>query len=142
MARMLSPGAVLLLSLACGPGKGDTDGGTTAETGSTGAASTGSGTAEATGPTTGPGLCDMFLPPDATGPAVEITVVHQGSAPLWVDVSGCGGAPRVEIVDADATILSQPNAGCFPTLCHEFIGLDDCSELPKAVQRASDDCRA
>lgn len=123
----------LLLLSACGPEKGSTA--TEGTSGSEGSSVTGSsGTAgePSTGvPTTGgtgePASCDAFLP-DALGPKVEITLVHTGSAPVWVPAASCAGLPRLKILDAALEDYFSAGSDCSPTQCEEFMTLDVCEK--------------
>lgn len=137
-----------LLLLACGPqtagesstsGAGDT--GSTASTTpaptseppTTSAPTTGSTTSPPTSTTDEPVSCDMFLS-DELGPAVTITLVHDGSAPVWVPSLGCGGSmPRLKILDTDLVDFFAPGFNCFPIFCDEFMQLDSC-------ELSCDDC--
>lgn len=116
--------------LACGPDKGD-DSSTAADT--TAATSTPTGdTTDTAEPTTGGQSCAIYQP-DELGPAVEITLMHAGTDPIWVPAASCGGLPALRILDADNHNLFDPGDSCTPTQCHEFLALDSC-------ELACDDC--
>lgn len=74
--------AAMALVTACGPGKGS--GETATETA-----------------TTGPQTCDAFLSDAEIGPEVEITLVNDGSAPVWLATIGCGETPVFQLVDSE-----------------------------------------
>lgn len=130
---------------ACGPQKSESADGTSSgtggvtsdDTGATGGdtgSTTGSDTGTPTGtatdtPTTGePASCDMFLPPppEAFKP-VEITIVSKLAVPVWIGAIGCGGLPLLRILDADAVDVFDSPSECFPVLCDQFIGAEDCT---------------
>lgn len=123
-AMLRCPRSLLLLTLlfACGPAKETTTDDTTTTSGPGASGTTNS-------PTTGPVSCDMYKAPadDETGPSVEFTIKHQGTQPIFVNPSGCGGAPLVEILDASGTVLRSLAGECSPMRCDEFLGSDDCS---------------
>lgn len=138
-----------LLGLACGPGKGGTS-----DTATTGPASTtdGSGsssastvgdstavdpslaptTADSTTGTTSTGEattgdpgCAMYQP-EAIGPGLDVTIRHEGDAPVWVRALDCSGLVDLDIVDPLARDLFTPAGNCSPTQCHEFVELAAC----------------
>lgn len=131
---------VLVLSMlcACGPNKSDPAEGTGSDTGGATSDDTGSNTGSVTGTPTGtatdtpttdePVSCDAFLPPppEAFKP-VEITIVSELAVPVWIGAVGCGGLPLLRILDADAGDVYDNPSECFPVLCDQFLGAEDCS---------------
>lgn len=131
---------------ACGPqksgsadGTGSATGGATSDdtgsmtgsdTGSTTASDTGTPTGTATDtPTTGEPLsCDTFVrPPLEAFKRVEITIVSELAVPVWIGAVGCGGLPLLRVLDADAVDVYDSPSECYPVLCDEFLGADDCT---------------
>jgi hypothetical protein len=116
---------LLTLLLACGPTTNATEGATSEASDST---ASGPGPASTTtAPTTGAVSCDMYAAPGEIGPAVEITIKHEGTQPIFVEPGGCGGRPRVEIVDAGGATLRPVEGECSPIRCDDFLGASDCS---------------
>lgn len=135
----------VLLGLACSPGKGGTS-----DTAATDPASTtdGSGTTSAStvensatlapttaDPTTGATstgeattvgpACAMYQP-DVIGPGLDVTIRHEGDAPVWVRALDCSGLFDLDIVDPLLRDLFTPAGSCWPVQCHDFLGLAAC----------------
>jgi hypothetical protein len=146
---MRLPLIFILILAACGPQKSDTgdessDTGTGSDTGTptgsdtgtpTGTGTdTGTGTGTGTGTDTGtssteePLSCDVFLPPPPDAfKKVAISIVSELDEPVWIGAVGCGGLPLLRIFGADAEDLYDNPEGCYPLLCDQFLGLEDCT---------------
>lgn len=116
--------ALALVLVACGS-KAGTDDGAGSET-----------TAAASGDTAPPGTasdetgapsCSEYDSTPDIGPAVTITVRHEGTAPVFFAPHGCGGALTFAITDAaglDVPYLLDDE--CFPNTCEGFVGAAEC----------------
>lgn len=125
--RLAAPlSALILVVLACGPGKGGSVGDTEATTTTVGSSGATTG-ATTDGATTDALSCDMFVPADDLGPPVAITLKHQGSAAIFIGAAGCAGLPRISIIDPNLQSIDHYGGDCWPTQCQDFLGLDDCT---------------
>lgn len=107
---------------ACGPGSSGDDGET-----STGPDPTLTTSAASTDETGAPS-CEQYEPPPVIGPAVTVTVLHQGTTPVFFDPHGCGGALTFSIADAAGDPVPYLlDSECFPNTCDGFVGALDCS---------------
>jgi len=98
----------LLVLVACGPSSSDD----TASASSTGAPS-----------------CEMYQSDADIGPSVAVTIRHEGSAPVFLDTSGCGGAPIVRVTSQlDGTVVPHLLDGCTPNTCQGYVEAPDCSQ--------------
>src|SRR5687768_10216465 len=111
MIRPMTSPAIRLLAtalvLACGPAAG-------------GAEDEGSATTEAAS-------CEMYEPPAEIGPAVSISVRHEGTQPLFFDPDGCGGSMVFEIDRAGMPVPYLLDSECSPNTCDGFVAASDCS---------------
>lgn len=126
-------GAVIVLALmapACGPDKGGGSSETGASTASSESSTGGPGGSETgASPTTGALSCEDYVTEkDELGAPVEITLRNPGSEPVWIGAVGCGGMPLVAILDAEQEDHNHYGSDCWPVLCQDFLGLDDCQE--------------
>lgn len=112
--------AVLAALAACSP----TSKATGDDTGSEGGSSSqGEGT-------TGPGLaCEDYRSAAEVGPAVSVTIRHEGTTPLYVVPVGCGGAIPIAITTRPGDQEVPYHLGeCSPVLCDDFLGATDCQQ--------------
>ena len=107
--RVVALASPLFVS-ACGP---------TTSSGDEGAASTSSGT--------GAPSCEMYGDAPGIGPAVAITVRHEGTTPVFFRPTGCGGSITVEIRQSGETIPWLVDYECSPSTCEQFVAASDCS---------------
>ena len=124
--RLASP--VLIVLAACGPKTSaddgvDASGGATADTGSTDTGATPTTADEAGVPS-----CDVYDPAPDIGPAVTVTVRHEGTSPVFFIPHGCGGAITLAITNGSEKGMPYLLDGeCFPNTCDGFVGAADCS---------------
>jgi hypothetical protein len=108
--RWFAPLTVFVV--ACGPTPSDDDGG-----------------AEGSGGDGSSGVvsCEMYDPVLDIGPAVTVTVRHEGSAPIFVVPDGCFGSLAFEIVDSGGIAVPYLLDECEPRTCDGFVASTDCS---------------
>lgn len=118
---------VLLLALvACGSKAGTDEGSGTETTTSASEETAAPGTASSD--ETGAPACSEYASTPDIGPAVAITVRHEGTMPVFFEPHGCGGALTFSIFDAaGASVPYLLDAECFPNTCEGFVDASDCS---------------
>jgi len=110
----------ILATIACGPGAGDDDGGDT----TTGTDADTSASAS----TTGAPSCEMYEATPDIGPAIVVTIQHDGTTPVFFVPHGCGGALSLSITtQAGEPVPYLLDGECFPNTCDGFVGAFDCS---------------
>jgi hypothetical protein len=111
--------ALVLVLVACGSEPGTDEGSATeAATSSSTTSSDELGT-----PT-----CDEYASDPDIGPAVAITVRHEGTTPVFFEPHGCGGALTFAISYADgAPVPYLLDSECSPNTCEGFLNVPDCS---------------
>jgi hypothetical protein len=109
--RWLAP--LALFVVACGPSPSDDDGG----------GKEGSGDDDSTGAPS----CEIYDPDPDIGPAVTVTVRHEGTSPIYVIPTGCIGGLAFEIVDAGGGAVPYLLDECEPRTCDGFVASTDCS---------------
>jgi hypothetical protein len=115
---------LLLLVAACGSEPGTDTGGDTQSVGSEGTSAASTTSADATGVPS----CDEYSSTPDIGPAVAITVRHEGTAPVFFAPNGCGGALSFAISDAAGNSVPYLLAAeCSPNTCEGFVSAPDCS---------------
>lgn len=118
--RIITTIALALALAACGPGAGSDEG----ETGSEGTSAASTTSIDETGAPS----CEQYQSPPVLGPAVAVTVLHQGTTPVFFDPHGCGGALTFAIADAAGNPVPYLlDSECFPNTCEGFVGALDCS---------------
>lgn len=109
-------GLLIAFATACSPASSDTTGGS--ET-----------TVAADSSTTAPGLaCEEYRSTTEIGPAVSVTVRHDGGQPVFFMPQGCAAVMAFEVMSLDQDVL-VPNvrSDCTPELCDDFmVASDDC----------------
>jgi hypothetical protein len=77
---------------------------------------------------TGAAACSEYASTPDIGPAVAITVRHEGTTPVFFAPNGCGGALTFAIFDAAGDLVPYLlDAECFPNTCEGFVDAADCS---------------
>ena len=71
--------------------------------------------------------CAVFEPDQDIGPAVEISLHHQGNTPVYYNPVGCGGAIPIAIMPEGGEPFGYRPGECFPVFCEHFLGQEDCS---------------
>jgi hypothetical protein len=71
--------------------------------------------------------CEGFQSASEIGPAVTVTVRHDGGQPVFFVPRTCAGVMGVEVMSLDQDVL-VPNvrSDCTPELCDEFMTASDC----------------
>jgi hypothetical protein len=78
--------------------------------------------------TDGPTSCEAFQSTPDIGPAVTVTVRHEGTTPVFFSPHGCEGALTLSITDAaEQAVPYLLNSVCGPNTCEGFIDASDCS---------------
>lgn len=117
---------LVLVLVACGSKAGTDDGSGTEPTTSASEGATASSTAALD--ETGAPACSEYASTPDIGPAVAITVRHEGTAPVFFEPHGCGGALTFAISDAAGTSVPYLlDAECSPNTCEGFVQASDCS---------------
>jgi hypothetical protein len=99
--------SIVATAIACGPATG-------------GAEDEGSGTTDAPS-------CEMYQAPAEIGPAVSISVRHEGTQPLFFQPNGCVGSMVFEISRDGVSVPYLLDGECSPSTCDGFVGASDCS---------------
>lgn len=92
----------------------------------------GPGTSESGGPsdssTSAPGLaCEDYRSATEIGPAVAVTVRHDGSQPAYFLPHGCAGVISFEVESlTDDVMVPNARGDCSPELCDDFMTATDC----------------
>lgn len=117
---------VLALALAACGSKVGTDDGSGTETESSASEGTAApGTASSD--ETGAPACSEYASAPEIGPAVAISVRHEGTTPVFFEPHGCGGALQFAIFDAAGDgVPYLLDDECFPNTCEGFVGASDC----------------
>jgi hypothetical protein len=104
--------SAVAVALACGPSgsAGDEDG--SGDDGPT---------------TTDAPSCEMYARAPDIGPAVAVSVRHQGTTPLFFQPRGCGGSMVFEITSGGTPVPYLLDGECSPNTCDGFVGASDCS---------------
>lgn len=118
---------VLALGLvACGTTPGTDTGNSTAGSEATSADTASSSLASSDA--TGAAGCSEYASTPDIGPAVVVTVRHEGTTPVFFAPHGCGGAITFAITDAAGqSVPYLLSAECSPNTCDGFVGATDCS---------------
>jgi hypothetical protein len=126
----------LFVILACGPSSpgGDDDGGPTSgdddDDGATSADDDDDdddGDESGAPSSTGAASCEMYEPVADIGPAVDITVRHDGTTPVFFDPYGCGGSLTFTITAGGGEPVPYLlDSECTPNTCDGFVAASDC----------------
>lgn len=108
-------GGVVVAATACSPGSGSPSG--SSDT-----------TAAIDSSTTAPGLaCEEFRSTTEIGPAVSVTVRHEGAQPVYFLPQGCAAIMSFEVTSLDLdTDVPNARSDCLPELCDDFMVASDC----------------
>ncbi|MCX4243486.1 hypothetical protein [Paraliomyxa miuraensis] len=72
--------------------------------------------------------CEQYQPAPEIGPAVTISIRHDGTTPVFFSPHGCGGAITIDLTDATgANVPYRLDTECFPNTCDGFLEANDCS---------------
>ncbi|MCA9649813.1 MAG: hypothetical protein KC501_07890 [Myxococcales bacterium] len=72
--------------------------------------------------------CEDYDDTPEIGPAVTVTIRHEGTTPVFFAAHGCGGAVGTTVSDAGgATVPHLLDTECFPNTCAGLIDSLDCS---------------
>ena len=119
----LVPTALALALTACGTKTGTDD-----DAGSGSGSETATASSTASDDESAAAACEQYQPTPEIGPAVTISIRHDGTAPVYFAPHGCGGAITVAITDASGQSVPYLLDGeCFPNTCDGFVGAADCS---------------